>query len=118
MFLSGTSLNIATMILTSLLSFFSSGSLPLNVSEQFLTMTYSFPQDVLISITSCEYLGPTSDKSNINVLLVSRAIQMYRGKPLVSFLEVLQEPSKRVMIPLNTFERLIGASALIPVTKV
>lgn len=43
---------------------------------------------------------------------------MYRGKPLVSFLEVLQEPSKRVVIPLNTFERLIGGSALIPVTKV
>lgn len=70
------------MILTSLLSFFSPGSLLLNVSEQFLTMTYSFPQDVLISITSCEYLSPTSDKSNINVLLVSRAIQMYRGNPL------------------------------------
>lgn len=54
----------------------------------------------------------------MNVLLVSRGIQMYTGKPLVSFLEVLQEPSKRVVNSLNTFERLTGASALTPVTKV
>lgn len=43
---------------------------------------------------------------------------MYTGKPLVSFLEALQEPSKKVVNSLNTFEKLIGASALSPISKV
>lgn len=85
----------------------SPGVLLVSVRISIVTVTYSISYTLLISVTSCRYLGPC-DKSHINSLL------FFWGKLPVNLPEVLWESSRKFWISWitsDTIERLVGCLA-------